>query len=101
MVAYALFLPFLFLSIQKTKSKSNLGVTIWLSPYAKVVHFQTMTRVDISNVRKSNDIWHFFCFEVVICLYMMPEKTIIECRMIVRMQSRSHIKLYKMFLSLL
>lgn len=74
MVAYPLFLSFLFLSIQKTKSKSNLGVTIWLSPYAKVVHFQTMTRVDISNVRKSNDIWHFFCFEVVIRLYMMPEK---------------------------
>ena len=95
MVAYALFLSCFYLA--KTKSKSNLGVTIWLSPYAKVVHFQTMTRVDISNVRKSNDIWHFFCFEVVICLYMMPEKTIMECRMIVRMQSRFHIKLYKMF----
>ena len=29
-------------------------------------------------MRKSNDIWHFFCFEVVICLYMMPEKTKME-----------------------
>ena len=72
MVAYALFLSCFYHA--KTKSKSNLGVTIWLSPYAKVVHFQTMTRTNIFNVRKSNDIWHFFCFEVVIRLYMMPEK---------------------------
>lgn len=99
MVAYALFLSCFYHA--KTKSKSDFGATIWLSPYAKVVHFQTMTRVDISNVRKSNDIWHFFCFEVVICLYFVPIKTIMECRIIVRMQSRFHIKLYKMFLSLL
>ena len=99
MVVYALFLS--CFCHAKTKSKSNLGVTIWLSPYAKIVHFQTMTRTNSSNVRKSNDIWHFFRFEVVICLYMMSEKTKMECRMIVRMQSRFHIKLYKMFLSLL
>lgn len=42
----------------------------------------------------------FFCFEIVICLYMMPIEKV-ECRMIVRMQSRFYIKLYKMVLSLL